>query len=259
LDAGKGPQLIALKKLLVVTFMLCALGVWNHAEAAFPTAVTLITGHSISYDNLTFTVSSCTYVSDGSNSSCSTLGDKLEVVASNRGQPTFEIIGGGTGNASNALYSGNTRNGPTSLTVGFTITETSNNNHTTVTSFSNAITGTSSSSVTSNEVYSTYAADSIVSSAPTTSAGPFTSPLTSSGGTMSVSLTLGLASGSTTALQLATDALHFSPAPEPATFALLGTGLAGLTAAKRRRRSKRDIAATPASTDGLDGPATDGH
>lgn len=208
--------------------------------SAHAQTTSLVNGGSISADGLTFTVASCTYQATGIANTCGALNDTLQFLSSSRGSVTIEVIGN---NSSNAL-SGITVLGATQLAFTLNVTKTVATSGASVTSFSNAITGspTNSTSVSSNMIYGSYNANTTLA-APSANSANFTSPALTSANPMAVNMSLGLAAGSATTLSLATDALHFSPAPEPASIALLGTALTGLTTV--RRRSKKRQQQTP--------------
>jgi hypothetical protein len=222
------------KKLLVLgVSALVVLGGWGHAHAQ---TANLVNGNFISVDGLTFTIASCTYNVNGvAQSSCATAKDEIKFLSSSRGAPTIEFLGNGLGaNGSNALV-GTTPAGLTDIAFTLNITKTVGTSAVTVTNFSNAITGGPSLSpnVSATAVYGTFNANTTLA-APNATSSTFASALPGSSSSMSVNVTLGLAAGSGTTLTLANDALHFSPAPEPTSIALLATGLTGLTAVRRR-------------------------
>jgi hypothetical protein len=194
---------------------------------------------TLSADGLTFTVAACSYEANGVQSSCAALDDSLSLVRSNRGAPTIEVIGHNGSNALSALPN----SGLTQLTFTLDVIKTGPGSSAAVNVFSNAITGGSpaqSPNVSSNMSYLTYTANTTLA-APDAGSAMFASPALTAVNPMAVSLTLGLSAGSATTLTLAADALHFSPAPEPASIALLATGVAGL-ASVRRRFKKRGLA-----------------
>lgn len=241
-----------LKKITALLFALFVLGVVNHANAQLPAAVSLVSGSTVTFDGLQFTVSSCSFRSNGTTSTCSAANDLLQVVASNRGTPTIEILGngsgtdGGTGSIAkgSAALACNACTGTSLLTVTIGVKRASGK-ASTITAFSNAITGNiTNSGITSKVYYATNTLKSSENAATKLSSGTIaiTNALTSTSSTMSFKVTLGLSAYSSGVLALNSDRLNFSPAPEPATIALFGVGLVGLTTV--RRRLKRNAATT---------------
>ncbi len=241
---------------LLAFFML---GAADRANATFP-SVDLVANNSVTYDGLTFTVSTCTLASNTATATnCSTAAgagqanDRLEVVASNRGTPTIEIVGNGSGSTGgtaiakgSAALACNLCSNTSTLSVRLDVTRAPTTSST-ITAFSNAITANAQNSgITSQATYTGTGGGTSTENASTLLSSGTIAVTNALPTTMSFTVTLGLAAYSSGVLALSTDSLHFSPAPEPATIAVFGAGLAGLTAV--RRRLKRGTAGQDGST-----------
>lgn len=234
----------------------------GHAQAQIRSPVDLIDGNSLSFDGLSFTISGCTLsLKGGAADSCTSTGvgdtnDLLEISGSRRGRPTIEVLGNGTGTAGG---SGSVAKGSNALVCNkctsaselkFTLTlAPANGKAPTVTGFSNAIIGGTSvgtNSVTSNASYTGVGGGS----ANVTLANPTASATVSNAlpTTMAFAVDLRLAPNASSILALSTEALHFSPAPEPGSIALLLAGMTGLVAARRYIRSNRGSGAESGQT-----------
>jgi hypothetical protein len=225
------------RNILALSFGFLVLGGLGDALAAFPAPAPFGSSGtaSVTFDGLQFSVSaaSCTYTQNGSvQSSCAGSGDQLAIIASNRGQPTLAIEPISASNALSCTHCG----GATSLHFTLVVTRASGSSAT-VTSFSNALSGSGTSNVYSNVSYTGGGSANVTLASPTNSA-TFSNALPSS---MSFTVNLGLGAFTTGTLSLAMDALHFSPAPEPASIALIATGLTGLTVVRRRVRRNRSL------------------
>lgn len=227
-----------LKKTSLLIFAFFTLVAGGHARASsIGDSVALSSTSALIYDGLSFQISSCTYTLNGAvESSCSVSNDVLEISASNRGTPTIEIIG----NSGSAALSCTNCTGSTSLDVTIKVKRASSK-ASTITTVSNAITGTASTSVTSKLYYPTATLLSTENGSTALSSGAVavTNGLTGTSSSMSFTVDLGLAADNTGVLALSTDRLNFSPAPEPTTLALLCAGLVGLTAARGRSKGNR--------------------
>lgn len=251
----KGLWLAILKKIAALAFASFVLGAMTDAYAqSIGTHVNLVSGQTVTYDGLSFKISACTFSSNGSTATnCSTSGtgqtnDYLEIVASNRGTPTIEIIGNGSGNAGGtAVAKGSAALACNKCTAASTLDVTiqvkrASGTASTVTSFSNAITGnTASSGITSAAYYPNTTLLSTENASTNLASGPIAiaNGLSNTSSVMTFKVDLGLAAFTTGALALNTNRLNFSPAPEPAAIALFCVGLVGLTAARHRFTRKR--------------------
>jgi hypothetical protein len=233
---------------MALAFAFLVLGGMGRAHALLPAGVDLINGNSVTFDGLSFTISGCTLsLNGGSANTCTNTGtgdnnDLLQITNSRRGQPTIAVLGNGTGNAggsgsiakgSNALACNNCA-GVSELMFTLTLQRASGKSST-VTSFSNAIVGgspTGSTSVISNVTYNGTGATANVTLGSPTASASFSNALTGSS-PITFAVDLKLLGNGTSILALATESLHFSPAPEPASIALVVTGLTGLVAARR--------------------------
>lgn len=241
---------------------LIALCMVSHVHAqSIGSKVYLYAGQSVTYDGLLFDVSACKYSFNGStvaNCGGGHTNDYLEILASNRGTPTIEIIGDGSGNTGgtaiakgSAALACNKCSKTSYLDATIQVTRASGKTST-VTAFTNAITGNIGSTGITSAVY--YPTSTLLSSQNTSTAAAAASGqiavvngLTSSTASMSFQVNLGLTAYSTGVLALNTDRLNFSPAPEPAAITLLIAGLTGLTSVRRRHAPRRvEIADTRA-------------
>lgn len=199
------------------------------------------TSGTFAYDGLQFTISNCNYsVNNVAQSNCKNADIEAEVF-SNRGQPTIEFLGNGLGSNGSAALRGTPGSGNTT-SVNFRLAvaviasgKTGYKAGTTLTGASNAL--SESGYVSGTTIYAdavcTAGCSNLNTSTPTTLFAA--SPVFASQN-LSLTVTLGLSGNGSSTLVLNDAALHFSPAPEPATIALLATGLTGLLIFRRRFR-----------------------
>ena len=202
----------------------------------------LANGGTFAADGLQFTVA--TGCSANGTGGCSGADIEVAFDGSRRGAPTIEFLDNGSGNPSAALSANHPENVSFTLTIApVAVGQPGYEKGTVVYSVSNAITGNANGTAGTNvfadvscvntSVCGTNPANANLSVA--SSAISFAA----SSQSITLSINLGLTGNNGTTLTLATDALHFSPAPEPASIALFVSGLAGLTAIRRRFKPHR--------------------
>jgi hypothetical protein len=238
----------ALTGTAAVSFMTALLCVGAQAQ----TTASLMALSSIQTDGLTFTITSCSFTAQNSATgvACNPgatgnlpAGDEIMAVVNNGGA-SLEVVNANGGPVMSIVSNGG--NMPSShnfddLFMTFNVTPTNSGSKTTISSLSTAVSGTASqtsglSDITAGLVVtdgsSTYP---LTSAADGTTTGPITFPGTNS---LSVNYDLKLnATGTADTLSLTNVSSIYSPAPEPASLALLGSATLMLGRLRKRRRN----------------------
>jgi hypothetical protein len=208
--------------------------------AVAQTTVTLINNNKVTFGAVSYTISGCTYVKNGSSSAtCGSTNDLQLVAVEHRGVVSLEVEGTGVGSFGSNIFTSSGASGTDTVTLTLTAAGLPHNTAYTV---SSAISGTSNLSSYNGDVYAKYVkgtANANVTLAAATNSASFTS---SGSGSLAITETIGLTPVAGSTLVLANTTLYFPQVPEPASIAVLSSGIAGLTAI-RRRRQKRLLAA----------------
>jgi hypothetical protein len=195
------------------------------------------TSSNFTYGNLSFAIGSCSFTLMGSATSCSSDGTQIETVSSGRGGTEIEILSP-TGSYAQAAGLANTI-----LSFNMTVSDLTGSRG--LSSITNILSATAGNSL-DKSLISVALSGFNVSASPgsaVSNAGTLTTSasfaLTKSPVSFNVSIALGTSgaqSGDT--LTFNNVKLLFQPAPEPASIAVLLTGLGGLAAVRRRFRRK---------------------
>jgi hypothetical protein len=231
----------------LMVVLLASLGLARPVAAQ--TSTSLVNGHSVTADGLTFTVSGCSLILNGVSSACSATntaftGATLEV-STDRGVDLTVVGSGASGNIFNAV------NGGGEYDLSYTLNITKASGSPTVTNFSSTLAGSSSNhdliDITSvdtlysalNAGGSSPASQSLnVYSAASAQSSGFSLIPGSTGISETTNLELSPQSGTT--LTLASLRQYYGPAPEPISLSVFSVGLVGLSAARRLRRKSAD-------------------
>jgi hypothetical protein len=215
-------------------------------SASAQVSTALSPGNSISFDGLTFTVLSCNVsIMAVSQNNCGTGNVMTQVITSSGAE--IEFLNPTSGSLISLVSAGGTNTNQWSdLTVNITVTPTVSGSRTSVTSLSAAVTGSVTNTSTENSKVT-----ASVTPTPGYPGGASLAAVIASIGTpvsstfswlspMEVTYDLRAnASRGTSAgdvLTLANTTTIFNPAPEPASIALLATGVSGLIATRRKRK-----------------------
>ena len=233
-------------------------GVWKFAALCFVTsgfvglggqaraAITSLenplanTSTNLTYGELSFAITGCTF-STPTASTCGSDNAAVYGISSGRGG-TLIGIGATGGYGSSAIYSGSSTN-KVNDTLTFTLTVTPLTGSRGVSSVTQTLAGTASSSGLNGDVTSVLSAFTptgspgsiTVNPGSTTAADTFTLQGVGQSAHFTVTMNMNastLTTGQTLALNSV--ALLFNPAPEPGSIALFATGLIGLTTVRRR-------------------------
>jgi hypothetical protein len=198
----------------------------------------LVDGANFTYDGLTFTIADyCSYTPfGGSVATCATSnGLEMEGVSSSGGA-AIEFLG--TGSGGTMFSNGGASSETGSVSFDLLVTGTGK---TTIANVSNAVTGSSSNATQDAAVFSdlsflTGGSGAINATLGATPAGDSITPTNS----LSFSVTMGVGTAPAgTTLVLSNVGLLFNPAPEPASIALLATGLCALGTVRSRKSQRR--------------------
>jgi hypothetical protein len=199
--------------------------------------VALATGNSFTYDGLTYTITSCSYVQSGApQSGCGPAGAELEGTGSGR-NAAIEILDSNTGtpllsiaSTAGATYS--------DISVGLSITSSSSHP---VTSVTDTLAGTGviasptqvSAAVSTNTTNPGFNLTTSLAQLTDTASFAAYNPTAAAPLVLSVDLDVSTTDGNVGTLTLTSATIK---APEPASVAVFGLALAGLAVARRRLR-----------------------
>jgi hypothetical protein len=231
-----------IRTLLFPGLIACAiLGAAGQVRAQ-TTLLTNLANGSFTYGDTSFTISGCNY----SAGACTADNAKIITVFNGRGGTEIEIAPqNGSAIFSNAVNAANT-------TLRFTLKVTPLAGSRGLSAIQNILAGSAGVPDSGNtrvtsllDSFSVVGSPTSISSNLNTTSTGTSFALTSSPVTFNVSLAVA-SSGTTGAdtLQLNNVKLWFTPAPEPASIALVATGLIGLSAARRRSRRTPALAAS---------------
>jgi hypothetical protein len=223
----------ALAKCLIVLVALYCAGAASRPVSAQTVLINpiTVTSSNFIYGNLSFAITGCNFIFAGGSTSCGSDGSELIGVFSGRGGTEIELLP----TAGSYLQSAGTAN--TSLSFNMTVSDLSKSRG--ISSVSNILAASVNNAADNALVYSKLSGFNVTSSTATSFVGSLTSTasfaLTQNPVSFNVTIhldTLSARLGDT--LTLANVKLLFQPAPEPASIAVLLTGLGGLAMIRRR-------------------------
>jgi hypothetical protein len=212
-------------------------GVSHHAQGQ---TVTLANGNGFTYNGLTYTISGCAYTALSVVSTCAAANADLTATVASGG-PAIEVLHHGSG-ALMSIAAGTTG---FYSDISFLLDVTAPSSRTTVSSVTDLVSGTSASTdrarvtssvtpTTNNNhlVQPTLSANLTTTSA--TEAFAAYNPTPAADLSLSIDLKVNAIAANTSGLNLNNATFRLSPAPEPASIALLVTAVTGLAAVRRR-------------------------
>lgn len=190
---------------------------------------------AFTYGNLSFAITSCSFIYLGSTQSCSTDGTEIESVFSGRGGTEIEIL------PTSGSYTQTGGLGNTSLSFGLSVTPLKGSNG--ISSVSNILNGTVLNPADNGRLTSVLSSFSVAASPATITSQPgaltSTTNFSLTKGTLSFNVALNLNTFGASALdtlKLNNVKLLFTPAPEPASIGILLVGVGGLASLRHRRK-----------------------
>lgn len=228
------------KSILIVAAVLLVCGV---SAARAQTTLSLVNG-SGTFLGLTATISSCNYTLSGGSSTACTSADGLQLkqVADGRGNVELQLVP----TTASAIYSyaGGVIGGGKGITaLSYTLQLTTNTPATAkVGSYAVALAGTYETGTTENFVNTASGFASLTAnlvSGSTTSCSPSCSQTLGTGvDPLNISASLSI-TNPTTGFKLTSATYIFGTIPEPASIAMVASGIGGLFALRRRRRARQ--------------------
>jgi hypothetical protein len=200
-----------------------------------------VTSSNFTYGNLSFAITSCSFIFAGGSTSCGSDGSELIGVFSGRGGTEIELL------SPSGAYTQSAGQANTSLSFAMTVSDRTGSRG--LSSISNILTGSVNNSADNSLLSSVLSSASFATA--TSNAGSLTSTasfaLTKNPVSFNFSINLNTATAKAgDTLTLSNVKLLFQPAPEPASIAVLLTGLGGLAVMRRRfRRSPHSPAHNP--------------